>query len=80
MFQALSEPDIVTVFSESVLFSSVNSATSVFSGTDVFIYVVDLQDLNRYDLALEYFEASVDMFRHLKLEPKKHSDWWFIKP
>ncbi|MFX0103335.1 MAG: ADP-ribosylation factor-like protein, partial [Candidatus Hodarchaeota archaeon] len=41
-----------------------------FDSTDVFLYVVDLQDKKRYDLALEYYTAALDMFGTLKVNPK----------
>jgi tRNA U34 5-carboxymethylaminomethyl modifying GTPase MnmE/TrmE len=41
-----------------------------FEGTDVLIYVVDLQDRDRYDLALEYFDKALSNIGQLKLTPK----------
>lgn len=41
-----------------------------FEGTDVLIYVIDLQDRDRYDLALEYFDKALGNINQLKLTPK----------
>jgi hypothetical protein len=40
-----------------------------FEGTDVLIYVIDLQDRDRYDLALEYFDKALANINQLKLSP-----------
>ncbi|MHA1683845.1 MAG: ADP-ribosylation factor-like protein [Promethearchaeota archaeon] len=40
-----------------------------FAGTDVFIFVFDLQDVDRYDLALEYYEASMDIISKMEKIP-----------
>jgi len=42
----------------------------IFNETDALVYVVDLQDPNRYDLALEYFQASLEILAELELNPK----------
>ncbi|MBN2151884.1 MAG: 50S ribosome-binding GTPase [Candidatus Lokiarchaeota archaeon] len=41
-----------------------------FEGTDVLIYVVDLQDRDRYDLALDYFGKALASANQLKISPK----------
>ncbi|NMC07202.1 MAG: hypothetical protein GYA24_18440 [Candidatus Lokiarchaeota archaeon] len=44
--------------------------TVYFEGTDVLIFVVDLQDRDRYDVALEYFDKALASINALKIEPK----------
>lgn len=41
-----------------------------FEGTDVLIYVIDLQDRDRYDLALDYFDKALASINQLNLKPK----------
>ncbi|MBD3188026.1 hypothetical protein GF325_14410 [Candidatus Bathyarchaeota archaeon] len=43
-----------------------------FENTDVFLFVIDLQDKERHELAVEYFDASLDMFKHLDINPLVH--------
>lgn len=44
--------------------------TSYFDATDVMIFVVDLQDRERYDVALEYFDKALENLDKLGLKPK----------
>jgi GTPase SAR1 family protein len=37
-----------------------------FEGFDKFIYVFDVQDVERYDLALEYYENIIELLKHRK--------------
>lgn len=41
-----------------------------FEGTDVLIYVIDLQDRDRYDTALDYFDKALASINQLNLSPK----------
>ncbi|MHA1792050.1 MAG: ADP-ribosylation factor-like protein [Promethearchaeota archaeon] len=41
----------------------------VLKDTNVLIYVIDLQDRERYDLSLEYFEASLEFLNELQSKP-----------
>nr|MDO8110135.1 ADP-ribosylation factor-like protein [Candidatus Sigynarchaeota archaeon] len=41
-----------------------------FEGTDVLIFVTDLQDKDRYDVALDYFDKALSIVGQLKLVPK----------
>ncbi|MEX2682069.1 MAG: ADP-ribosylation factor-like protein [Candidatus Sigynarchaeota archaeon] len=41
-----------------------------FESTDVMIYVVDLQDRDRYDVALDYFDKALASINQLGLKPK----------
>ncbi|HME51964.1 MAG TPA: ADP-ribosylation factor-like protein [Candidatus Lokiarchaeia archaeon] len=44
--------------------------TSYFDATDVMIFVIDLQDRDRYDIALEYFDKALENLDKLQLKPK----------
>ncbi|MHA1341954.1 MAG: ADP-ribosylation factor-like protein [Promethearchaeota archaeon] len=44
--------------------------TPLFSGTEVLYFIIDVQDKDRYDVALSYFEEILQKFKELKEFPQ----------
>lgn len=46
------------------------SKIQYFEGTKLLFYVIDIQDRDRFDTALDYFEAIINNFIYMELAPK----------
>lgn len=49
--------------------SYLKEPTKYFDNTSVCIYTIDIQDKNRHEEAISYFEDVIDIFRELKITP-----------